>query len=250
MPVPLDASCDMDVFMTEGRKPGFRYFIKRSCIRVTQSYVDWARNRVEQVTEDGSRLTIFNSRSRNGKQTEKSFGDNKRHQTEVTATAEAMRIYTKLEQVLTDEGFMTSRVMSSTNLVWSEPGCIRQRYHNDYDLATHPVGYGAPGSVLLALEDNTFLWIEGTRYELKKGDMAEFGGFVTHCGAAYSVRNIRFHLYLNGTRGNEQHRIVNQTTYDNAFESMCTKSGTIKKAKLNEATRYISDYAKDNGTLN
>ena len=116
-------------------------------------------------------------------------------------------LYTKLGTVHT---------MKDTVILESLPGCQQQAFHTDYslaDLATVPQVDDMPLGVIIALEDNTKLMVQGlaplnknlalrTRKKMgfavnaRKGDVLIFRGDLIHAGAAYTQRNIRLHCYI------------------------------------------------------
>jgi ectoine hydroxylase-related dioxygenase (phytanoyl-CoA dioxygenase family) len=93
----------------------------------------------------------------------------------------------------------------------SKKGCRQQHWHTDYDcdaLATMP-DESVPFSVLLALQDQTFLDVipksirlseplqQPTKLQLNPGDVVVFRGDLVHAGSAYpNEENYRIHAYV------------------------------------------------------
>jgi hypothetical protein len=73
----------------------------------------------------------------------------------------------------------------------SEAGCMKQETHID-----GIVGNPDIGGVLIAVEDKTFLDINGRTLELNAGDAVSYHGNTPHNGAAYKQENVRYHVYF------------------------------------------------------
>jgi hypothetical protein len=53
-----------------------------------------------------------------------------------------------------------------------------------------------PYSVLIALEDDSFIYIEGNKISVPKGSAVVLRGNVTHSGSEYPKSNLRYHIYI------------------------------------------------------
>ena len=82
-------------------------------------------------------------------------------------------------------------------LIGSLPGCIRQQSHRDYQMNTK-IGVPAvcPYSVLLALMDDSYVYLDNVKFHLPKGYAVIMRGNQIHSGAEYDTYNVRFHMYL------------------------------------------------------
>ena len=83
-------------------------------------------------------------------------------------------------------------------LLRSLPGCQRQALHQDYLSLQHKTTLEEvmPYAVLIALEDDTSIYVNDKKYEIPKGAAFIFRGDVQHSGSEYACDNIRFHLYI------------------------------------------------------
>jgi len=88
------------------------------------------------------------------------------------------------------------------SVLYSLPGGEQQGFHQD-DARSEAViaEEGAMLSVIVALQDNTKLDVRNASFERKtlsisKGLMFVFDGRLVHGGAAYTVHNVRLHIYF------------------------------------------------------
>jgi hypothetical protein len=89
--------------------------------------------------------------------------------------------------------------VSGHALIRSLPGCRRQGNHTDYfDVRSHGKveGKTMPYTCLVALEGDSFLYIEDKKIALRAGNVAIMRGDVVHAGSEYAVDNIRYHVYM------------------------------------------------------
>jgi hypothetical protein len=73
----------------------------------------------------------------------------------------------------------------------SEAGCSKQETHTDGTSGNPEIG-----GILIAVENETFFGVNGTKLELRAGDAVAFHGSTPHNGEAYQNNNVRYHVYL------------------------------------------------------
>jgi hypothetical protein len=103
--------------------------------------------------------------------------------------AEVKELWSKLEVIAR----MHNRAWKPFKLVVlkSEAGCMKQETHTDGIIGNPDIG-----GILVAVEDKTFLDINGRTLELNAGDAVAFHGNTPHNGAAYKQENVRYLVYL------------------------------------------------------
>ena len=103
----------------------------------------------------------------------------------------------RLHDAFVAHGLLRGRTVDEVHVIRSARGCARQPTHYDYDPDEVAACRVAPLSVLVALERDTVLHIDGATVALAPGDAALFAGDVPHAGAAYArAANARVHAYL------------------------------------------------------
>lgn len=119
---------------------------------------------------------------------------------------DALRVQRSLDQTdafyqtvvsfLESERLVEGRMVGPAVTLHSFAGCQRQHLHTDFDVADVTRARTKPLGVLVALQDQTALYIGGTDVALSAGDMLVFDGDVVHAGAAFESCNTRVHFYL------------------------------------------------------
>ena len=111
----------------------------------------------------------------------------KRNQARLPHTAALRRLWLRMRPA-----FLQDYRFRNAHMLQSEPGCARQKFHCDF------AGGGGLG-VLVALQSATVLLVEMAGepacLQLNRGDYIIFDGRLPHAGAAYSVLNVRLHMY-------------------------------------------------------
>jgi hypothetical protein len=86
------------------------------------------------------------------------------------------------------------------SLLKSLAGCKKQHDHMDYMEFASKVGTqsgeGMPYVGLIALEDNTTLYVDKEKVDIPKGSCLLMRGSVIHAGSDYVKSNMRFHFYM------------------------------------------------------
>jgi len=102
---------------------------------------------------------------------------------------------------LRDEGVIANvHVLNKVVVLWSEPGCQKQRMHADWSInldnfKLKPVG------ILFAVDNNAMLHVkppDGGKdiiLTFDQGEAVVFHGDTVHAGAAYKERHVRLHIY-------------------------------------------------------
>jgi len=151
-------------------------------IRVIKGAIHVSDNDVRRMYELSTRGThIFNP-------------DKKRIQTTLDKRSAIVK---SIWNSLIEHGCMKGRRIGMCVCLMSKPGCQKQAWHTDYDMAEVSRLEFKPAGVIVALEDNTFFEeYPNTRHVLHRGDALIFEGDVVHAGSAYDVHNVRLHAYL------------------------------------------------------
>jgi hypothetical protein len=160
--------------------------------------LDLSAQTLQQLKERASKAStkaIFNEHSSPNEKHEALVNDKKRQMSKPTTKSDIERnaavkeLWGKLKVI----GKKHNRAWKPFKLVVlrSEAGCMKQETHTD-----GIVGNPDIGGILIAVEDKTFLDINGRTLELNAGDAVAFHGNTPHNGAAYEQDNVRYHVYL------------------------------------------------------
>lgn len=111
-------------------------------------------------------------------------------------------IVCRLLNFVSKAGYSSGRTVGPVVVLHSFEGCRQQPVHTDYDPTTVKRAKSKPLGVLLALQDDTKLEVEGgmegsmRTLLLDAGDVAVFDGDFKHAGSSYETKNTRVHVYL------------------------------------------------------
>lgn len=100
----------------------------------------------------------------------------------------------KLDEVKEDGHDVSGHAM-----IRSLPGCAKQDYHYDY-LSMRGngkvTGVVCPYSILLALENDSYVYVNGEKLPLPIATAIIMRGDVLHSGSEYDTDNMRLHIYM------------------------------------------------------
>jgi len=112
--------------------------------------------------------------------------------------ADKSKIVSALRDVLIANSMLDTKEERITGAVFiaSDPGCLQQAFHTDYDIRDFEGLKHRPRGVLVALQADTKFITTSDEYKLSRGDVLVFDGGLVHAGAAYDNANVRIHLYV------------------------------------------------------
>lgn len=90
-------------------------------------------------------------------------------------------------------------MLSGHAMIRSLPGCVQQDYHTDYfsmRAKGQVTGEVCPYSILVAIENDSFIYVNGDKLSLPIATAIIMRGDVIHAGCEYSTDNMRLHIYM------------------------------------------------------
>ena len=160
-----------------------KYKIYKNAMQVTQIDIDTIKQEMHNES------IVFNP-------------DRKRMQFEITR---ANTFICKIIKYLHIKLITKQREINSIVVLHSYKGCKKQRWHTDFDPELCTRARVMPLSVLIALQDDTRLYILAEQINLNKGDILVFDEDLIHAGADYSCENTRIHMYLDSKCVKREH---------------------------------------------